>query len=74
MMQMMQMMQMMMGGGVAPAPVDPSAIPFQGVEAVQDEDSGLDADIIRPALLENRIKTQQGVPLGSILDVLWPDG
>jgi len=70
MMQMMQMMQMMMGGGVGPTPVDPSAVPFQGVEAVQDDDPGLDSDIIRPALLENRIKTQQAVPLGSVLDVL----
>ena len=27
---MMQMMQMMMGGGLAPAVIDPSALPFTG--------------------------------------------
>ena len=67
---MMQMMQMMMGGGLAPAVVDPAALPFTGSAPVQDGDKGLDADIIRPSLLSNCIKTQQGVKLGSVLDVL----
>src|SRR5437867_3102733 len=49
MMAMMQMMQMMMGGGMAPSVVDPSAIPFTGAAPVADGDKGLDADIIRPA-------------------------
>ena len=70
MMQMMQMMQMMMGGGAGAMPVDPAAMPFQGAEAVADEDPGLEADIIRPALLENRVKTQEAVAMGCVLDLL----
>ena len=71
MMQMMQMMQMMMGGGAGPAMMDPSAVPFQsGMEAVDDEDAGLDEDFIRPALLTDRIKSQEAVPLGCVLDQL----
>jgi KaiC/GvpD/RAD55 family RecA-like ATPase len=70
MMAMMQMMQMMMGGGLAPAVVDPSALPFTNAAPVQDRDAGIDAEIIRPSLLSDRIKTQQGVALGSILDHL----
>ncbi len=70
MMQMMQMMQMMMGGGMGPATMDPAAVPFQAGKAVRDEDAGLDAEIIRPALLENRIKQQEAVPQGSVLDLL----
>lgn len=70
MLAMMQMMQMMMGGGLAPSVVDPSALPFTGGALVADHDKGLDADIIRPALLTNRVKTQQGVKIGSVLDVL----
>lgn len=76
MMQMMQMMQMMMGGqmggmpGVPGMGVDPSAVPFRTQEAQDDGDAGLDADIIRPALLEHRIKTQEPVALGSVLDLL----
>lgn len=70
MMAMMQMMQMMMGGGAGPAMVDPSAVPFTAGQEVGDEDAGLDADIIRPALLDNLVKTQEAVPLGSVLDVL----
>jgi KaiC/GvpD/RAD55 family RecA-like ATPase len=70
MMQMMQMMGSMMGGGGMGTPmVDPSALPFTG-QAGQDTDKGLDADIIRPALLTHRIKTQEAVPLGSVLDFL----
>ena len=70
MMAMMQMMQMMMGGGFAPAVIDPSALPFTNSAPVHDQDAGLDSDIIRPALLTDRIKTQQGVALGSVLDFL----
>jgi KaiC/GvpD/RAD55 family RecA-like ATPase len=68
MMQMMQMMQMM-GGGLGSPMVDPSAAPFGG-QGQSDGDRGLDAEIIRPALITDRIKTQQGVPLGSVLDLL----
>jgi KaiC/GvpD/RAD55 family RecA-like ATPase len=69
MMQMMQMMGSMMGGGMGAPMVDPSALPFTG-QAGPDTDKGLDADIIRPALLTHRIKTQEAVPLGSVLDFL----
>jgi len=74
--QMMQggnpMMQMMMGsgGGGMGGGIDPSAVPFQNSTAVADEDSGLDSDIIRPALLKNRLKEQEGLPMGSVLDQL----
>jgi KaiC/GvpD/RAD55 family RecA-like ATPase len=67
---MMHMMQMMMGGGISPAVVDPSALPFTGAGPVADGDQGLDADIIRPSLLNNRIKVQKGVSMGSVLDHL----
>jgi KaiC/GvpD/RAD55 family RecA-like ATPase len=69
MMAMMQMMQMMMGGGMGAPMVDPSAIPFSG-QGTADGDKGLDAEILRPALLTHRIKTQEAVPLGSVLDLL----
>ena len=45
-------------------------MPFAGAGGAADGDKGLDADIIRPALLTHRIKTQQAVPLGSVLDLL----
>ena len=70
MMAMMQMMQMMMGGGMQGAMVDPAAMPFATPPAQSDGDRGLDAEIIRPATLTDRIKTQEAVPLGSVLDVL----
>lgn len=69
MLAMMQMMQMMMGNGAAPALMDPCAIPFAG-QPVDDGDRGLDADIIRPAMFEDLIKEQEGVPVGSVLDLL----
>ena len=59
MLAMMQMMQMMMGGGLAPSVVDPSAIPFAGAAPVADGDKGLDADIIRPARLTQRSKPRR---------------
>jgi KaiC/GvpD/RAD55 family RecA-like ATPase len=72
MMQMMQ--QMMMGGmgGFAMPQMDPSAIPFAagGPGLVNDGDKGLDADIIRPATLSDRVRTQEGVEIGSVLDLL----
>ncbi len=68
-MQMMQAFQQGPQGGY----VDPAAMPFSMPEPVQDTDQGLDAEIIRPALLENRVKTQQAVPMGSVLDVLCLD-
>ena len=70
---MMQMMQAMMGGGGAMATggmLDPSAIPFAGSAPATDDDAGLNSDIIRPMLLKNRIKTQQGIALGCVLDDL----
>lgn len=70
MLQMMQMMQMMMAGGGMVAPVDPAAVPFQSGPAVSDGDRGLEADIIRPALLTNRLKQQEALSLGSVLDLL----
>ncbi len=71
MLAMMQMMQMMMGGGGGgPQLMDPSALPFALGGLVDDRDAGLDADIIRPALLEHLIKEQEAVPLGSVLDLL----
>jgi KaiC/GvpD/RAD55 family RecA-like ATPase len=69
MMQMMQAMQMMMGG-YAGGGVDPAALPFASGPGVQDGDAGLDADIIRPALLEQRVKQQEAVKTGSVLDYL----
>ena len=69
MMAMMQMMQMMSGGGAGMMP-DPSAMPFAVGQEVVDDDPGLDADIIRPSLLDNIIKEQEGVELGSVLDLL----
>lgn len=69
MMAMMQMMQMMSGGG-AGVMADPSAVPFAMGQEVADDDDGLDADIIRPALLENLVKEQEGVETGSVLDLL----
>jgi KaiC/GvpD/RAD55 family RecA-like ATPase len=66
---MMQMMQMMMGGGAGMATVDPSAVPFSS-QAIADGDKGLDADIIRPATLTNLLKSQEAIPLGSVLDLL----
>ena len=70
MMQMMQMMQMMMGGGMPQMAVDPAAMPFAASPPVADDDAGLEADIIRPATLTDRVKTQHGLALGSVLDRL----
>ena len=71
---MMQMMQAMMGGAGATMAtggmMDPSAIPFAGSAPATDDDAGLNSDIIRPMLLKNRIKTQQGIALGCVLDHL----
>jgi KaiC/GvpD/RAD55 family RecA-like ATPase len=72
MMAMMQMFQQaqMMGGGFMPG-LDPSAMPFnQPVAAQMDGDPGLEAAIIRPATLENRVKSQKALKLGNVLDLL----
>jgi KaiC/GvpD/RAD55 family RecA-like ATPase len=68
----MQMMNMFAQGGAPQGMVDPSAMPFAaGAPQTQpDGDPGLDADIIRPATLTGRVKTQAGVLLGSVLDQL----
>lgn len=70
MMQMMQMMQMMMGGAPAMPMVDPAALPFAMGQAANDGDSGLDADIIRPATLKELIRDQEPLETGSVLDQL----
>src|SRR5580704_9802263 len=71
MMAMMQMMQMMMGQTGAMPQMDPSAVPFAtGVAPKVDDDAGLDAGIIRPARITHRIRTQQAIPTGSVLDYL----
>lgn len=75
MMAMMQMMQSMMGGGQMPGmmagmTMDPAAMPFAMPQAVDDQDKGLDADVIRPATLTHRVKQQQALPVGSVLDLL----
>jgi KaiC/GvpD/RAD55 family RecA-like ATPase len=72
MMAMMQMFQQaqMMGGGFMPG-LDPSAMPFnQPVASQMDGDPGLEAAIIRPATLENRVKSQKALKLGNVLDLL----
>ena len=70
MLQMMQgMQQMMMGGGGAPM-LDSTSIPFALPAMTPDQDPGLDADIIRPARLESRLKTQRALSLGCVLDSL----
>jgi RecA/RadA recombinase len=64
--QMMQMMQGMMGMGGVGA-VDPSAQPFMVEE---EEEAGLEADIVRPALIEDLVKEQQALPVQPVLDRL----
>jgi KaiC/GvpD/RAD55 family RecA-like ATPase len=49
-------------------------MPFAAPEAPAAEDKGLEAEIIRPALLGGRIKTQQPLPTGSTLDLLCLGG
>lgn len=66
---MMQMMQMMGGMGMSGA-MDPSAVPFASATPQPDGDAGLDAGIIRPALLTDRVRTQEPLPVGSVLDLL----
>jgi KaiC/GvpD/RAD55 family RecA-like ATPase len=67
----MQMMQQasMLGGFGAPG-IDPAAMPFAGAPAAPDGDPGLEASIIRPALLENRVKAQRALKLGNVLDLM----
>ena len=71
MMAMMQMMQMMGGGmGMGPMTMDPSAMPFAAPQRMDDQDQGLDSDIIRPSVLTHRLKTQEALAVGSVLDLL----
>jgi KaiC/GvpD/RAD55 family RecA-like ATPase len=69
MMQMMQGMQQgMMGMGMPGMGMgDPAAVPFSGA-AKQDGDPGLDAAIVKPARLDKRIKKQEALRLGNVLD------
>ncbi|MGO8670610.1 MAG: ATPase domain-containing protein [Capsulimonadaceae bacterium] len=70
MLAMMQMMQMMMGQTPAMPQMDPSAAPFATGTAQPDTDPGLDAGIIRPARIVGRIRNQEAVTTGSVLDFL----
>ncbi|MBX2800802.1 MAG: AAA family ATPase [Myxococcales bacterium] len=76
MMQMMQMMQMMMGGQPAMPMVDPSAMPFAMGQPVQDDDQGLDSDIIRPASFKELVREQEALETSTVLDLLCltPEG
>ena len=69
MMAMMQMMQMMMGGGMAPAVVDPSAMPFTGA-APGRRRQGPRRRHHPPRPAHHRLKTQEALKLGSVLDSL----
>lgn len=67
------MLQMMMGQQMGMPQKDASAMPFQPMGAVADGDAGLDAKIIRPATFKERIRTQERVATGSVIDALsWP--
>ena len=68
--QMMQMMQMMMGAHMGIPGIDPAAQPFHPGETMEEEDAGLDSDIIRPHQLRSVIKRQQPLPIHEILDCL----
>ena len=70
MLQVMQMMQAMMGMASGLPSIDPAAVPFAAPEAPAAQDPGLDADLIRPARLTGRIRTQQPLATGSVLDRL----
>jgi len=69
MLQMMQGMQGMMGGMGGGFGVDAAAVPFGG-GAKQDSDPGLEAAIVRPARFEKRVKTQEALKLGNVLDLM----
>jgi KaiC/GvpD/RAD55 family RecA-like ATPase len=69
MLQMMQGMQGMMGGMGGGFGVDAAAVPFGG-GAKQDADPGLEASIVRPARFEKRVKTQEALQLGNVLDFM----
>jgi KaiC/GvpD/RAD55 family RecA-like ATPase len=68
--QMMQMMQGMMGLGGG---VDVSAQPFVSDE---EQEPGLEADIVRPATIADLTKEQDALPVQDVLDrlCLAPDG
>ncbi len=76
MMQMMNMMQMMQQGmmtinNVLPnVPTGTTATPFHDSMTVDEDDYGLDAEIVRPALLDDLLKTQEALSVNSVLDFL----
>jgi len=70
-MAMMQMMMQMAGGGMQGMQADPASAPFQaGAQTEPDDDPGLDSGVIRPATLEDLVKTQEALKMGNILDFL----
>lgn len=68
--QMAQMMQMMMGAHSGIPGMDPAAQPFKQQIQLEDEDPGLDADIIRPHQLRSVVKIQEPVSIHEVLDSL----
>jgi len=68
MMMMLQMMQGMQGFGGFGA-VDPASVPFGGAPKA-DADPGLEGAIVRPSRFERKVKKQEALPLGNILDML----
>ena len=69
MLAMMELVKKAMDSGVPSEGIDPSALPF-GDKEKEENDKGLAAACIRPALLTKRIKTQEAVPQGNVLDLL----
>jgi KaiC/GvpD/RAD55 family RecA-like ATPase len=63
----------MMGGQPMMPMMDPSAMPFAMGNMTQDNDAGLDADIIRPATLTDLRREQEPLETGSVLDLLCLD-
>lgn len=70
MLQMMQMMQRTNAANLGLPGIDTSAQPFQAHEVIEEEDPGLDADIIRPHQMRSVIKVQQPLSVHPILDCL----
>lgn len=72
--QMMQMMQAMMGMTAVPQPaVDPSAQPFTAVESPAAEDEEYAQGVVRPGKIERKIRAQEALATGTILDRLCLD-
>jgi RecA/RadA recombinase len=64
---MAQMMQMMSYMGFGGQQVDATAQPFV---ADEEKETGLEADIVKPALVEDLIRDQQAMPVQEVLDRL----